>query len=348
MDAALPCDFYFGDTIFAPIKKMDYAKLSGYRKTVKNRKVLGNRFIWQHSIWRLPFSHYDHFLINSSPYYLSSWATLVLAKLLGKKTYGWAHGLKGGETEKTKKLAKTFFKLFDHLFLYGDRSRQLMIKEGFDAKRLHLIYNSLDYDEQLKVRSQLKYSDIYKDHFKNDLPVVVYIGRIQKSKKLPMLVEAVKKINTPQKRCNLVFIGKETGDDPVSQMVDEMGLQDNIWFYGPSYEELEIGNLMYNAHVCVSPGPVGLTAVHAATYGTPVITNDHFPSQMPEHEVIENGETGDFYKNEDFEDLCKTIEHWIALETRERDEVRKRSYTVIDKKYNPHEQIKTMQQIIGN
>ena len=39
--------------------------------------------------------------------------------------------------------------------------------------------------------------------------------------------------------------------------------------------------------MCVSPGNVGLTAIHSLTYGTPVLTHDNFNFQMPEAEAIE-------------------------------------------------------------
>lgn len=53
---------------------------------------------------------------------------------------------------------------------------------------------------------------------------------------------------------------------------------------------------IYNADLCVSPGNVGLTAMHSLVFGCPVITHNCFEWQMPEFEAIQPGITGDFLR----------------------------------------------------
>ena len=66
-----------------------------------------------------------------------------------------------------------------------------MIKEGFDASKLHVIKNSLDYDKQLELRNNIVASNVYKEHFKNDNPTIIFIGRLTPVKKLDQIVGAV-------------------------------------------------------------------------------------------------------------------------------------------------------------
>ncbi|WP_291866325.1 glycosyltransferase [Maribacter sp.] len=346
MDKELECSFYFGDTVFTPIKTMDYSLLKGYKKTVKNKKI-AKGWVWQSNVWQLIFKPYKYYIINSSPYYASNWVILLLAKLSGKKVFAWTHGIKGGETGKSKFLNKVFYKLCDTVLLYGEKSMRTMIKEGFNKNKLVPIYNSLYYDEQLEVRKKLVPSEIYSNHFKNDAPTLIYIGRIQKSKKLDLLVKAVHLINKEERKCNLVFIGKEVEDNEIQSLVNELNITEQVWFYGSSYNETEIGELLYNAAVCVSPGPVGLTAIHAATYGLPIISNDDFYNQMPEHEVIKEGESGGFYKDGDFEDLCLKINDWIDSNPNKRQKAENQLHRIIDEKYNPHYQIKVLKQVLN-
>ena len=52
-------------------------------------------------------------------------------------------------------------------------------------------------------------------------------------------------------------------------------------------------NLYFILHF-VSPGNVGLTAIHSLSYGTPVLTHNNFNNQMPEVESIQPGFNGYF------------------------------------------------------
>ena len=62
--------------------------------------------------------------------------------------------------------------------------------------------------------------------------------------------------------------------------------------YGETFDEAEISKLLNHADLCVSPGNVGLTAMHALAYGVPVATHNDFKNQMPEFEAITPGKTG--------------------------------------------------------
>jgi glycosyltransferase involved in cell wall biosynthesis len=147
--------------------------------------------------------------------------------------------------------------------------------------------------------------------------------------------------------CNLAIIGKDVDGTNLEVLVTEFQLEDQVWFYGACYDEEEIAKLIYNADLCVSPGPIGLTALHAMTYGTPIITNDNFSKQMPEFEVIQNNETGVFYKEGDLSDLTNKITQWIGLGKTQRNNIRKKAYSIIDAKYNPHYQIGVLKDLIN-
>ncbi len=345
MDSELKCDFYFGDSIGAPIKLMDYTLLRGYRRTLRNVKIPKTGFDWQIGAWRLIFKPYKHYIITGSPATLSNWLLALMAILLRKKVYGWTHGLKGNETKAGKFIARNFYHLCHKVLLYGEFSKNMMIKERFKAEKLIPIYNSLDYDKQIVIRKKLKPTDIFKTYFKNDHPVLIYIGRIQKSKKVDLLVHSLKMLRERQIVCNLVIIGEDIDSNDIPNLVKEYDLTENVWFYGPCYDENEIGKLLFNSDVCISPGLVGLTAIHALTYGTPVITSDDFSNHGPEFEAIESDVTGDFFRKEDLDDLCAKIISWINLSSEKRELVRLNAYDEIDKKYNVHYQIQVLKKL---
>ncbi|WP_171037083.1 glycosyltransferase [Maribacter algarum] len=339
MDKELACDFYFGDDLGNQIELMDYSALNGFKNVLKNKQLKWSGFKWQSGVLSLLFKPYKYYIITGSPAFLSNWLLVIFSKFSKKKVYAWSHGLKKPVSTRGDIFRKTFYRLFDKIFLYGDHSREIMIKEGFKEDKLIPIYNSLDHEHQLQLRNSLTETNIYIDFFKNDDPVIIYVGRLQKSKKLNLLVLALKKLNKKGINCNLVLVGSDMGNTEIVDLATNNNLEENIWFYGPCYDERIIGELFYNASVCVSPGPVGLTALHSLTFGCPVISNNDFENQMPEFEVIIPKKTGAFFENDDIDSLTERISEWIYSSKEKRQLIRKDSYKIIDEKWNPKNQI---------
>ncbi len=259
------------------------------------------------------------------------------------------HGIKTEQEYywKEKLHIYSFYNMSTAFLLYGDYSRNLMIKKGFNGKKIFCIYNSLDYDTQLIIRNGLVETKIYENYFGNTYPVLIYVGRLQKIKKIEQILESMHKLKNEGVFCNLIIVGENADDINFSQQIAGFGLEQNIWLYGPCYKEEKIGELIYNADVCVSPGNVGLTAMHCFVYGTPVITHNNFENQMPEFEVIQPGINGDFFIEDNLEDLTEKVKTWINLDKLKREEVRLSAYKIIDEKYNPHYQINVLKQVLS-
>ncbi len=213
-----------------------------------------------------------------------------------------------------------------------------MKNEGFKADKLHAIHNSLDYDKQIAIRKNINPSEIYQDHFKNANPNLIFIGRLTSVKRIDMILDALRMLKERNIEYNLTYIG--TGEDleRLQKIVTDYKLDNNVWFYGASYQESELSELIYNADVCISPGNVGLTAIHCLTYGCPVITHNNFPMQMPEFEVVKSGVTGDFFECNNIDSLADTINNWFSI-SHNREYIRLAAYKIIDESWNPHYQI---------
>lgn len=347
MDAELCCDFYFGNRIHLPIKLMSYSELRGYKETLKY-KPLFSKFYWQKRAINKLFRPYSDYILTGEVYCLSTWVILLFSRLTKKRTYLWTHGWYGNETPIKKIIKRIFFNLSTHTLLYGNYARNLMIENGFNPNKLSCIYNSLDYNKQLYIRENMKGTSVYTDRFKNTYPVLFYIGRIQKNKRLDILIKALEILKEKSIDCNLVIIGEEVEKTGIVDQITNNNLTDNIWMYGACYDESNIGELIYNADICVSPGNVGLTAIHSLMYGTPVITHNEYSMQGPEFEAIIDGLTGTFFKNNNIFDLVEKIILWLNNTKKDRENIRNSCYKIIDDRYNPNAQIDILKNIFFN
>ena len=338
------CAFHFGDKVETDIKTFDYTQLEGYRKTLKNRYL--RHFYWQSGSVRLVFKPYKYYILDGEPYCLSSWAILFLARLTGKKTIAWTHGWYGRESHAKKWIKKVFYSLHNKLMVYSEYAIHLMQQEGFSSKKMYCIANSMDSDKEKELRNSLSETTVYTDHFGNTFPTIIYCGRIQKSKKLEMLIDSIHLLKEEGFNVNAIVIGKDIEQVNLEDRARKLGIEKQLWMYGPCHDDHILSQLFFNAHVCVSPGNVGLTAIHSLTFGCPVITHNNFSYQGPEFEAIQPGITGDFFTQDNTIDLKEKIKNWIFIAPKDRKEVRLAAYKEIDRKWNIHYQVDVIKRVL--
>ena len=346
MEEKLFCDFYFGSDTFGEIKKADYSSFTKKVQELPFVQIFKSFYVLKGQL-KLAFAPYSKYIITGQPYNISAWLLLILNRIQGKETYIWNHGWYGSEGFLKKALKKMQFKLSAGYFLYGTYAKNLMLQEGFDSKKLYVIYNSLDYTKQLGIRNKMKKTSIFKDRFDNIYPNLIFIGRLTKVKKLDMLLKAMHKADTKNNYFNVIFIGEGTEKELLMEMMTKYELESRVWFFGACYDEKKIGELIYNADLCVSPGNIGLTAIHSLMFGTPAITHGNFVNQMPEFEAIQEGETGSFFKENDIDSLQERIEKWIDKHPTKSDSSIQNCHTMIDSYYNPNYQIEVLKEVLG-
>lgn len=342
IDKEFECDFVFGDK-YLDVKKIDYSLLKSV-KEVKNLDFHGIK--WQKGVLKYAFKKYNAYIVIGEPAIISTWLLMIICKIIGKPVYLWSHGWYGKETKIRIIIKKLFYRLSTGVLLYGTYAKKLMIQVGIPERKLHVIYNSLDYEAQLQQRQALTTSAIYQEHFNNDNHNLIFVGRLTKVKKLDMILDAMTLAKQNGVLYNCTFIGNGEEREMLEQKVATCGLAEHVWFYGACYNEAELSKLIYNADLCVAPGNVGLTAMHSLVYGCPIITHDNFPYQMPEFEAIVPNKTGLFFRSDSVQSLSETINNWFALQLM-RDDVRQMAYEEMENHWNPKVQIELLKSIIN-
>jgi glycosyltransferase involved in cell wall biosynthesis len=281
---------------------------------------------------------YDVIIFLGSPYFISTWLALGFSRLFGKRTLLWTHGIIRDNYKDWFKLL--FYRLADGLLLYGNGAKKRLIEYGFNPEKMFVIYNSLNYDLQLKFRKTISKDAVLRKKSKlfkyPKYPVLIFIGRLTPIKEIDKLILACKKMHEKVIPVNLLIIGDGSERDKLVALVRKNNLSDFVTFYGESYSEEELSLLIALSDLCVSPGNVGLSAIHSLTYGTPVITHNNPKYQMPEYEAITEGVTGSLYQYGSLDSLIESIIKWIIDKKDFREEVRLACYDIIDRFYNPH------------
>ena len=339
--------FYYGNNSDKSIKSVNFKNenwkgLENQVHIIDNIKVK-NRLIYQrHVLKEVAFKHWDVIILLGDANILSNWLAAIVAWLKGIPVIFWGHGIYGSESFLKRTVRKSFLSLANINLVYGHWARNLLIEENFQPVSIRVIYNSVNYERSTALRVNAVSPNFYKSYFKNDLPTLIFIGRLTRVKRLQLLIEAVHQLNLVTKKFNLVLIG----DGEVIQDLKSLAkkLEVNAYFHGASYNEQEISKFIANADLCVSPGNVGLTSIHSMSYGTPVCTNDDFKNQGPEFEAIKAWETGCFFDKEKG-NLVETISKWFE-KSPSREKVRTNCYDVVDNFYNPNMQMEVLRKAI--
>ena len=346
IDSELDVTFYFCKKIKSNLKMLDYSKLSKVNLSLVEFN-LPFGFYYLYGALKVNLKNYDYVFIAGDIRDISSWAILLKCRILKKPVYYWTHGFYGKEPFLICKIKKLYYTLGDDVFVYGQYSKRLMIQEGIKEKNIHVIYNSLDYDNHKILRNKLIRSDVYINIFRNTYPVIIFIGRLVESKKLEYLLKAQHELIRQNIIINVIFIGNGEEVRRLKIIAKHNKIDKYVYFHGSCYNEKEISKFIYNADICVSPGNIGLTAIHSLSFGTPVITHNQPKFQGPEFEAIIEGINGAFFDYNSISSLSETIKRWISLNPVKSNKIIDNCYRIIDTRYNPTYQIELLKRVLN-
>lgn len=338
LDEEYDCDWYIEDTDTG-VKEFDETELKRVQRLPV--KPVGT-FYKVKGLSNLLKEDYDIYFMLGATRNLSLISFCLKKKLLcpKKRVYFWTHGYYGKESWLERVFWKRpTFKLTDGIFTYGDYAKKLMVADGFEENKIYPIHNSLDYEKQLDLRNQMVKSAIYTEHFKNDNPILIFIGRLTAVKRLDLLINAVGILKKKGESYNVVFVGDGSERQKLEAQASALTIAEQVWFYGACYDEKTNAELIYNADLCVAPGNIGLTAMHVLMFGCPAVSHNDFSLQMPEFESIKSGVTGDFFVRDSAENLAEVIGKWFAEHNSKREETREACYKEIDTNWNPYYQM---------
>ena len=298
---------------------------------LKNINLFGHIW-WQRGILRILISKdYDSVIFLGDMKIISNWLGMIICKLRGKKIVLWTHGTYGNEKPLKKTIRYLFLKLADSIFLYEKRAKRILLRNNFLDQKLHVVYNSINLNKQTKVYQSLDLDEKNLHNINNYN--LVFFGRLTNVKRIDLAIKAVIQLNRKFQKFSLKIVGDGPQEEYLKKIVYDADANDYISFEKGKYCEYEIGQMFMKSDLLVSPGNIGLNAVHSILYGTPVLTHGDFNNQMPECEIIEEGFNGIFHEKDNLISLKAKIEQWFSsnFDSWNRDKIRKK----LIKKYNP-------------
>ncbi|VVD32654.1 glycosyltransferase [Paraburkholderia dioscoreae] len=285
---------------------------------------------------------FDVLVLLANPNFLTTWLAAAIGRMTGKRVLFWGHGFLSADRSLKNHIRRVFFSLGHAQYLYGYRAKCIAENFGFRSRNLYVGFNSLDYQSQLRTRRALLERP-EKGRQPSEIRILG-VSRLTDKCEYDVLMRAVSlALETSELQFKLTLIGGGPAESGLRALAAQLKL--DIDFVGELYDEEAVAAYIFYADVVVSPGKVGLTAMHALMFGTPVISHSDMDRQMPEAEAVAPGFSGMLFQHGDVAELSQCL---ISIPNVfcDRRQTRKNCFRVVDEIYNPHRQCEVLSDAI--
>lgn len=183
-----------------------------------------------------------------------------------------------------KKRLKTFFDQFFGYAILKNTSKVIALtnteveqykKMGVDGNKIEVVPNGIDLSEYnaLSERGEFR----RKHWIKYDEKIILYVGRLHRSKGIDLLVKAFSEISKELGDVRLVLVGPDDGYKSVLEnLIQELKVMDKVLFTGFVTKDEKISAFV-DADVFVTPSFSGfpVTFLEACACNTPIITTNN-------------------------------------------------------------------------
>jgi glycosyltransferase involved in cell wall biosynthesis len=222
-------------------------------------------------------------ILEANPRYLSNYGLRREMRRRGRPVIGWslgpagAGGLLGG-------WRSYFYGGFDALLVYSRNGAEAFRRLGIPAERIFVAPNAVESQTAESLRKRPRAKQAARSALGLDgRPAVLFVGRLQKRKRVDALLEACSRAGIP---CQLLIVGEGTDRSRLEGIARE--IFPAARFTGDLRGE-DLGRCFLAADVFLLPGTGGLALQEAMLYGKPVAAAEADGSQK---DLIREGENG--------------------------------------------------------
>jgi len=340
---AIAYDFFGSGEALEGVGHTDMASVARFVRAPFRR---WGKLVWQPQAIRAAGDRrYQAVILLADPNFASTWIAAALARLRRKPVLFWGHGWLRPERAAKQTLRRAYFRLAQRFLVYAERGKRLGAAAGYAAERITVVYNSLDVACADAVIARIESGALAASRPQAlfaapHRPLLICTARLTAKCRFDLLLDAAALLARQGRPVNVLLVGDGPERDNLARAAAELGVA--VHFFGACHDEEVVGPLLYQADLTVSPGKIGLTAMHSLMYGTPAITHGDFDAQMPEVEASEPGRTGAFFRRDDAADLAATIADWLATAP-PRAEVRQAARAAIHAKWTPQAQARIIE-----
>jgi glycosyltransferase involved in cell wall biosynthesis len=241
-----------------------------------------------------------------------SYPIALLYRLIGKKVMYWGHGKDfKDEYPGAVKIISEYIKILmtknaHGLFSYTKGVSDFIIAKGYNANKVFCLDNTVDITSHREAYNIFlpKRNELRSFYSFNDAKVLLYVGRLNKRKRIDFLIESFYKLRLLDKSYRLIVIG--TGD--VSLITDCKNIcgEESVLYVGSITNVMQLAPFYVLSDAYVFPGDVGLGPLQALCYDlTPIVIDSN--THGPEYEYLNSVNSIILAKNASVDQYVESI-----------------------------------------
>ena len=272
--------------------------------------------LWQPGLWRAASSDASIVVLTWNSRHLWLLPALRRARRRGLGAVLWGHGFGKNETPNRRRIRNALLRHADAAVLYGHPAHDALVAEGFDPARLFVAPNAVDQTPVRAARAAWPPERLLEFQRRKGLDgreVVVFLSRLEPSKRVDMLVEAFARVVANRPQATLVVVG-EGADRPLIETAAARLPEGSVRLVGAIFEESDLAPWLLSSRVFAYPRAIGLSIYHAFGFGLPVVTCEKPGGHGPEIDALADGVNGLLYPEGDVAALAERIERLLADE----------------------------------
>jgi glycosyltransferase involved in cell wall biosynthesis len=241
--------------------------------------------------------------LNKAPLFTPSWVhapvVLLVHHLFGAAAFLSASPPVAAATWALERVVGLAYRSVDTIAVSESTAEELT-RLGMPADRIAVVHNGVD--ERLLTNVPLGIRDVE--------PTVLYLGRLERYKRVDLLVRAAARIRDGGEPARLIIAGRGRDEARLRRLVRRLALGDRVVFAGRVTEAAK-RSLMERAwvHAITSTKEGwGITVLESAACGTPTVASDT-PGLR---DAVVHGESGVLVRHGDVVALADTIRALVA------------------------------------
>lgn len=267
---------------------------------------LGNRYcgareiaVWQKGLLTLVSSRlYDVVIAEFNPRIITNVLGCLYAGHLSVPWIWWGHGVSPRSGALSIRLRVWLSQLADALIFYEATQREKFVSWGLAPEKTFVANNSIDTEEIDRLVEVRPRHERYR---------ILYIGRLIPQKKVALLIHGfAHALSSLPPETKLTLVGNGTEQEALEHLVHELDLGERVEFVGAIYQQTQLAPIFNSTWVSVSPGYIGLSAIHSLAYGVPLLVAKGEP-HSPEQAALEEGTNSTFFPSGDATALGKQL-----------------------------------------